>query len=203
MTFLLGPVGDDRLDAVLQRARQQEPSYPGVGATRTGDPPSGYRFDHHHVDIPADGAVGGDPDAAFAAAVRALQRWEAHRGAGVTVFPEDAPLAEGETVVAAMRLVPGPLPLVTMAAPCRVVYATDEPDRFGFGYGTLPGHPELGEEAFHVIRTPDGVRFEIDVFWKPAHPLVRLGGPLSRFVQGNVTQRYLEAVRRAVAAPAE
>jgi uncharacterized protein (UPF0548 family) len=30
--------------------------------------------------------------------------------------------------------------------PCRVVYVLDEPERRGFAYGTLPGHPESGEE---------------------------------------------------------
>jgi uncharacterized protein (UPF0548 family) len=111
------------------------------------------------------------------------------------VFPADVALAEGETVVVTLRLLPA---LVTVAAPCRVVYVTDEPDRFGFGYGTLPGHPEAGEEAFHVVRTPEGVRFEVDVFWKPVHPLVRLGGPVSRRVQAAMTRRYLAAFRKAV-----
>jgi uncharacterized protein (UPF0548 family) len=51
--------------------------------------------------------------------------------------------------------------LVTVAAPWRVVYVTDEPDRFGFGFGcgTRPGHPEAGEEAFHLVRTPECVRW--------------------------------------------
>jgi uncharacterized protein (UPF0548 family) len=111
------------------------------------------------------------------------------------VFPADAALAEHATVVVTLRLLPS---LVTVVAPCRVVYLTDEPDRFGFGYGTLPGHSEAGEEAFHVVRTPEGVRFEIDVFWRPAHPLVRVGGPVSRWVQAAVTRRYLTAFRKAV-----
>ena len=41
------------------------------------------------------------------------------------MFPAGAPLVEGETVVVTL-----PLSLATMAAPCRVVYVTDEPDRF-------------------------------------------------------------------------
>jgi uncharacterized protein (UPF0548 family) len=31
---------------------------------------------------------------------------------------------------------------VHVKAPCRLVYVTDEVNRFGFAYGTLPGHPE-------------------------------------------------------------
>ena len=35
-------------------------------------------------------------------------------------------------------------------------------DPAGFGYGTLPGHPERGEEAFVVGRDDaDGVWFEV------------------------------------------
>jgi uncharacterized protein (UPF0548 family) len=191
MPFLFGPVRDDRLGAVLRAAQAQQPSYAAVGATRTGDLPSGYRHDHHRIDISA-----GDGDDAFAAGVGALRRWEVHRGAGAPVFPAGAPLAEGETVVVTMPLLP--LSLATMAAPCRVVYVTDEPDRFGFGYGTLPGHPEEGEEAFHVERTTDGVRFTVDVFWKPRHPLTRLGGPITTRIQSTMTHHYLTAFRHAV-----
>jgi len=193
VAFLLGPISDGRLAAVLRDASGREPSYAAVGATRTGDMrevPGGFHVDHLRMDVAAV-----DPAGAFAAGVRALRGWEVHRGAGAPVFPAAAALAEGETVVVTLRLLPS---LVTVAAPCRVVYVTDEPDRFGFGYGTLPGHPEAGEEAFHVVRTGEGIRFEIDVLWKPVHPLVRLGGPVSRRVQATMTRRYLAAFRRAV-----
>jgi uncharacterized protein (UPF0548 family) len=189
MPFLVGKASDDRLEAVLRRARQQEPSYGAVGATGTGagadiEPPAGYRMDRHSVDVPADAG-------AFERVAEGLRHWEAHRRAGAPVFPASAPLRAGETVVVTLRLAP----LVTMAAPCRVIYVTDETDRFGFGYGTLPGHPEDGEEAFHVVRTPGGVRLEIDAFSRPRHPLVRLGRPVARSIQRAVTKRYLASLR--------
>jgi hypothetical protein len=49
-----------------------------------------------------------------------------------------------------------------------------------------------------VVRTPEGGRFEIDVLCRRVHPLVRLGGPVSRRVQAAMTRRYLTAFRRAV-----
>ena len=58
-----------------------------------------------------------------------------------------------DEAVAVLRLGLGPLAL---SAPVRVVYVIDGPDRRGFAYGTLPGHPESGEEAFLVERRPDG-----------------------------------------------
>jgi uncharacterized protein (UPF0548 family) len=86
-------------------------------------------------------------------------------------------------------------------AACRVVAVVDEPDRFGFAYGTLPLHPESGEEAFLVERGPDdAVRFRVVAVSRPAHPLARLGAPVTRLVQRRVTSRYLEGLRRAIAA---
>jgi uncharacterized protein (UPF0548 family) len=85
-------------------------------------------------------------------------------------------------------------------APCTVVDVTDEPDRFGFAYGTLPGHPERGEEAFHVRRSAEGeVTFDVVAFSRPADLLGRVGGPVARAVQSRVTSAYLEGVRRFVA----
>jgi uncharacterized protein (UPF0548 family) len=56
----------------------------------------------------------------------------------------------------------------------------DEPHRFGFAYGTLPGHPESGEEAFVIDDTDQGVVFQIVAFSRPAAALARLGTPVSR-----------------------
>ncbi|HEV8560641.1 MAG TPA: DUF1990 family protein [Actinophytocola sp.] len=43
-----------------------------------------------------------------------------------------------------------------MPAPGRVVHVVEEEHRRGFAYGTLPGHPECGEEAFLLERHADG-----------------------------------------------
>ncbi len=75
----------------------------------------------------------------------------------------------------------------------------DETDRQGFAYGTLPGHPETGEERFLVARMPDdGVHFSIDAFSRPATLLARIGGPLSTHVQQLITDRYVAALRTVV-----
>ena len=39
---------------------------------------------------------------------------------------------------------------------CRVASVVDEPNRFGFAYGTLPIHPEQGEQSFIVERDEGG-----------------------------------------------
>ena len=71
----------------------------------------------------------------------------------------------------------------------------DEPDRAGFAYGTLPGHPESGIEQFTVTRTATGlVRCHLDVVSRPAAWYARLGAPVSRLVQELITRRYLRAL---------
>ncbi len=72
-------------------------------------------------------------------------RWGMLRGAGVRVEASTEVAAVGSEVLVGF----GPL-----RAPCRVVYVIDEPDRRGFAYGTLPGHPESGEELFAVRYDP-------------------------------------------------
>lgn len=81
-------------------------------------------------------------------------------------------------------------------APCEVVAIVDEPRRRGFVYGTLPGHPARGEEAFTVVHEPnDRVVLHIVAFSKPANLFFALGAPVSRLVQGFVTRRYLRALQ--------
>jgi uncharacterized protein (UPF0548 family) len=71
----------------------------------------------------------------------------------------------------------------------------DEPDRFGFAYGTLPGHPEQGEVAMLVERHQrDRVVFRIVSFSRTVDPLARLGSPVTRLIQRRVTNRYVQAL---------
>ena len=71
----------------------------------------------------------------------------------------------------------------------------DEPDRQGFTYGTLPGHPESGIEQFTVTRTATGlVRVHLDAVSRPATWYARLGAPVTRLAQEIATRRYLRAL---------
>jgi uncharacterized protein (UPF0548 family) len=90
------------------------------------------------------------------------------------------------------------LPRLGYDIPCRVVWALTEGDERGFAYGTLPGHPESGEECFLVRLTPEGAGvYEIHVFFRLASPLARLGGPLSLLLQRVATELYVSAIHRA------
>lgn len=84
---------------------------------------------------------------------------------------------------------------IRIGAPRRVVYTVTEPRRQGFAYGTLPGHPESGEEAFTVEQKPDvTITFTITAFSRPGTATARIAGPLGRLIQRRVTSRYLRAM---------
>ena len=163
-------------------------TYAEVGATRTGDLPAGY----DHV---ARSAVVGSGRTDFDRAAAAVFRWAAQRGAGLRVTAS-GPASTPGTVV----LMTAGLPRLGLDIPCRVVWVVDEADRRGFAYGTLPGHPESGEESFVVRLTPAGdVVYELAAFSRLATPLSRLGGPVSTRVQAFALDRYVATIRRAAA----
>lgn len=142
-------------------------TYAAVGAT-AATPPPGYVVDHTHVSL-------GAGESTFRSAQAALQRWEQFRLGWVDAWPTDTPIRVGE-VVAIMGRAVG----IWWLNACRIVYVIDETEpnaRFGFGYGTLPGHVESGEERFLIEwdRTTDRVTYDILAFSKPNHFLTRLG----------------------------
>lgn len=116
--------------------------------------------------------------------------WDMHRRAGLSVRPSTQTVAKD--AVAVLRLGWG---VLGVNAPVRVVYVIDEPRRQGFAYGTLPGHPESGEESFVASLGEDGeVRVTITAFSRPSSLLARAGGPVSRAIQRWATNRYLHAL---------
>jgi len=108
--------------------------------------------------------------------------------------PDGTPyLKAGDTAVLGI-----PFFLWRVKAPARVVYVIDEPDRKGFAYGTMTGHPENGEEAFIVERQDDGsVWLRIRAFSRPASALWWVVYPVLRLTQEFFTRRY----ERSLAGP--
>ena len=179
------------LSEFVAEQAKQDLSYREIGATRAELPP-GYVHDRESADLgPFDSAT-------FDRAGTALTSWQVQAGAGLTVFPGD-PVAMGDTFALVIRL---PVGAYAVAAG-RVVFVQDEPGRRGFGYGTLPGHVEQGEEAFAVVRRGDRMYFEITAFSRPRHPLARAGKPVSRLLQRQTTSRYIDAMHAIVGHGAE
>jgi len=176
-------MGTELSAAEIQRLRAARPTYTSVGVTRTESAPEGYRSLQRTARL-------GTGIHRFEEAGAALMRWEMHRRAGLRVRASDRRITEG--TVAILRLGLGP---VGVDAPVRVMYVVDDPQRLGFAYGTLPGHPESGEEAFVVQLQHDGaVTLTITAFSRPATALARAGSPVSRLLQSWVTGRYLRAL---------
>lgn len=180
------PSGRD-LHRWLVRAHDQEVTYAEVGETGASVLPPGYRHERVSVSV-------GQGDTAFARCRQAIKMWQGHRYVGATLAPATPEIAVGVDVIVCLQI--GPMFVV---APCRIVVVTDEADVFGFSYGTLPGHPERGEEAFHARRTEGGeVTFQITAFSRPGDPLVRLGRPIARGIQRRTTSGYLAGLRSYV-----
>jgi uncharacterized protein (UPF0548 family) len=181
------PSDSATMKRLLEDLEGAEPTYSDIGATLAGRSPEGFHHDRYE-------AVLGDGAEAFQRAVTGLKAWEAHRLPGMRVFPDDLEIRRGMTVVVTLGT-----PYASLAAPCRIVGVIDGQTRWGFAYGTLPGHPEQGEESFAVSMSPDGtVHFEIEAFSRPGDPLVRLSGPIGRCIQRVGTGAYLRALKRFV-----
>ena len=69
-----------------------------------------------------------------------------------------------------------------------------------FGFGTLPGNVERGEERFTVEwdHADDSVSYEVFAFARPAHPLARAGQPFVRLVQRRFAADSLRSMVEAV-----
>ncbi|MGF6880764.1 uncharacterized protein (UPF0548 family) [Nocardia sp. GAS34] len=128
----------------------------------------------------------------FDSAAEQILAYRMQRGTGI-FDSASAPAAAPGTALT-VRLGIGP---IAITAPCRVVYVLNEPDRRGFAYGTLPGHPEIGEELFAVEyeATTDAVYGLVAAFSRPGAWYARLGGPVTRLLQRYIAGKYIDTIR--------
>ena len=186
----------DALKRFLEAQKELPFTYEAVGAT-AGSPPAGYAVDRTRIRL-------GEGEEVFRSASAALRRWEQFDLGWVEASPSHTPIRPGE-VVAAMGHALG----VWWINACRIVYTIDEegPDsqfeapvsRFGFAYGTLPGHVESGEERFLVEwdRGTNAVWYDIIAFSRPNHLLSRVGYPVVRRLQKRFGRDSAAAMLRA------
>jgi uncharacterized protein (UPF0548 family) len=161
-----------------------ELSYPEVGATNEEARVPGYDNDHNRVRI-------GEGEEAFLRAKESLRRWGHFPRRWVFILPL-APIEVGQTVAMCAYSFG-----VWWVSAARIVYVIDEPDRFGFAYGTLDAHVECGEERFLIERLPDGsVWYDLRAFSRPRRWFIRLGYPLARRLQ----KKFVRDSQRAMIA---
>lgn len=178
----------EQLARIRAEQSSQPLTYEPVGAS-FGEAPPGYSAAWTSLEA-------GHGNTGMLLARRALREWAGHREAGVVLEPEEPPLEEGTVVALA-----APIFGVWLTAACRIVRVVDTDDEFGFAYGTLPHHPETGEECFRARRQADGsVQVEVRVFSNPATRLARLGGPVAMRVRDRVLRRYVVGLAGAARA---
>ena len=194
------------LDAYLDAQRGGRHSYGEVGATRARTPPSDYTIDHNRVLLgggrPASGVLADEGQSGaevFGRATDALRGWAMFTLGWCTIHPPDAPIAQGVVVAAVIRHLG-----FWSVNPSRIVYVLDERRgdvrRFGFAYGTLADHAEVGEERFSVewSRVDDRVWYDLYAFSRPGHPLARLGYTIGRILQHRFARDSKRAMVSAV-----
>jgi len=157
----------------LEEQAECDFTYDAVGQTQEL-PPANYRLNHTRQLL-------GQGEPVFTAARTALENWQQLHLGWLDVWPDDTPIVEG-SVVAIIAQTYG----FWWLNACRIVYVCDEsnPRRFGFAYGTLPGHIGSGEERFLIEMDQDGkVWYDIFAFSQPRYLLARIGYPYLRYIQ--------------------
>jgi uncharacterized protein (UPF0548 family) len=141
-------------------------------------------------------AVIGQGFTAFTTAKNALRNWKQFDLGWVELYPQNAPLETGTVVAVLVRH----LRFWSLNG-CRIVYLTgDDNDQtaFGFAYGTLGNHAELGEEIFEVSFDPESheVSYRIRAVSKPRAALALAGYPITRLFQARFRRDSIDAMKR-------
>jgi uncharacterized protein (UPF0548 family) len=165
-------------------------SYPEIGGTLTSAP-AGYNVDHNRVKV-------GTGQSAFDRAKSAVRGWKMFEMPWIQLVSAETPIEAGKTVAIACRH----FGFYSLNA-ARIVYVIDEVgdiERFGFAYGTLREHAEVGEERFSVEfdKASNEVWYDLLAFSRPGSALARIGYPLSRHLQKAFARDSKLAMLRAV-----
>jgi uncharacterized protein (UPF0548 family) len=177
------------LEKQLTRARTLSLSYAQAIETRAGlegvHAPAGFALDHTHSEI----GRGAD---AFETAKSALRRWRHFDLGWVRVANPDVAIEPGWMVAVEAHA----LGLWSLNL-SRILYVIDEPERFGFGYGTTAMHVERGEERFLVEfdRESGAVDYDLLAVSRPAHWVAMLGYPYTRSRQRRFARESHQRMR--------
>jgi uncharacterized protein (UPF0548 family) len=207
LMFLFSQPSTEAIQSFLDQQRDQSYSYPEVGASRLpvfhspspGPQPSspahfaptGYNVDHNRQQL----GTGRDT---FLKAVHAIQSWKMFDLGWCQLCWPDTPIEAGRTIAVVINH----YGFWSLNA-CRIVYVINEEGpvtRYGFAYGTLPEHGEMGEERFSVEwdHSNDEVWYDLYAFSRPRHILARIAYPLSRNLQRRFARESKMAMVSAV-----
>jgi uncharacterized protein (UPF0548 family) len=189
--FLLRQPDEERLEHFLNEQKRLEFSYTFVEVTHPEKmivTPKGFIKDHNRIFL-------GKGEVTFEKAKEAIKNWKAYALGWTKIYPESQP-QQGQTFCVLVNHF-GFYSLSSL----RIVYIVDEPRRFAYAIGTLPGHVEKGEERFMVEWLPDdSVHYDLLAFSRPQHALVYLGYPVARQLQKRFAEDSKRAMQKAVLA---
>jgi uncharacterized protein (UPF0548 family) len=168
-------------------------SYREVGATRNSStPPAGYPINHYR------GTLGRGQET-FKRARAAICAWKMYHLSWTKLCWPETEIKEGAVVA----VLANHFGLWSLNA-CRIIYTLEEDGspsaRYGFAFGTLPGHVEEGEERFTVEwdEKSNEVAYELFAFARPKPLIAKIGSPLVRSVQRRFALDSFAAMKRAV-----
>ncbi len=189
--FLIRRPSQSELEDFLDRSRRLALSYDPIGIAKQS--PAGFNTDL------ATGVVGQGREA-FERAKLALTQWRHYELGWAELWPRGAAVEPGTVVGVLVHH----LGFWSLNA-CRVVYGIGDMQsetNFGFAYGTLTNHAEMGEEIFEVRLEPESesVIYRIQAVSKPRAALARIGYPITRVLQERFRRNSIDAMRRAIQA---
>ncbi len=189
--FLLTQPDRKTVAKFIAEAQTSGLSYKEVGWTSKADSPSGFNIDHNRIRI-------GNGEADFDKAKAAIRDWKMFEIGWVKLIDDHTPIEIGQTVA----ILVSHFGFYSLNA-ARIVYVINETgrvQRFGFAYGTLTEHGEIGEERFSVeydVETGE-VWYDLYAFSRPAAFLTKVGYPLSRYLQKSFARDSKRAMYEAV-----
>jgi uncharacterized protein (UPF0548 family) len=189
--FLLRRPQPPFLDDTIRRVERLPLTYSPIGLARDTSVP-GFRIAEART-------VLGHGEDVYRRAVLALGKWRGFDLGWASIYPTDAPVVPGTTVLVVARH----FGFWSVNA-CRIVYTVpgDTPSAVeGFAYGTLPEHAETGEEIFTVSfdRESGAVTYLIRAVSHERALLARLGAPVARALQDRFRRDSVAAMQRYIA----
>ena len=187
--FLARRPSQSEITEFLDQSRDLPLSYDPIGIAR--QTPAGFNAD-------LASAVIGHGREIFERAKNALAQWRHYEMGWVELLPRGALIEPGTNVAVVVRH----LGFWSLNG-CRVVYSIGDRhagSSFGFAYGTLTNHAEMGEEIFEVRLAPESedVIYRIQAVSKPHAAMARIGSPIARYFQECFRQDSISALRRAI-----
>ena len=187
--FLIRRPSQCEIEEFIARSQDIPLSYNPIGIAK--ESPRGFKVDEA-------GGVIGHGKQAFERAKLALNEWRHFDFGWVELFPRGAAIEAGSVVAVLVHH----LGFWSLNG-CRVVYTLGDRQTgstFGFAYGTLTNHAEMGEEIFEVSLVPETeeVVYRIRAVSKPRATMAKIGYPITRMLQARFRRDSIAAMRRAI-----